>query len=76
LIILPETFETFCTSSENNLFTSLVAKFFLEQLLRKICDISPDVSKFPSLKVELYEGITVDFLGMNTLLINEVLVIV
>ena len=69
----PETFDTFRTSSGNNLFTSRVAKFFLEQDLRNSCDISPDVSKSPLILGHSHEGIPVCFVVMTTLVVNVVL---
>ena len=44
LLFYPDTLEVFRTSSVNGLLANIVAKFFLEQLLRKICVVSPDVS--------------------------------
>ena len=44
LLFFPDTLEVFRTSSVNRFLANNVAKFFLEQLLRKICVVSPDVS--------------------------------
>ena len=42
---LPFTFDVFRTSSGNSCLANKLENFFLEQLLRKICVTSPDVSR-------------------------------